>query len=225
MTPPPADRFVEVPAQRVTRWVERFVESHGPAEVAPSATGFSLVAADGSTARLALLVEVTLAPGGAWRSAAGLAAAALAVPPLLVVAVRRGGWAVGVVAGGRERAGKAGRSYVQGRTAAGGSSQSRYQRRRGNQSAKLAENAATSVRRYLADPDVMAGVVAVVPAGDRELCRGVLAEAGVDLPLLDLLDVGDPRRVTIADIAQRVQAVRVHVRNADPVSPVAAAGC
>lgn len=221
---PPAERFVEVPVGRVTRWVERFVDSHGPAEVALSATGFCLTAADGSTARLDLLVGVTVPNGGAWRSAAALAAAAIAVPPLLVVAVRRGGWAVGVVADGMERAGKAGRSYVQGRTAAGGSSQSRYQRRRGNQASKLAENAATSLRRILADPDVMAGVVAVVPAGDRELCRGVLAEADVDLPLLDLLEVGDPRRVTIAEIAHRVQAVRVHVHNAAPVGPVTGAG-
>lgn len=218
MTLRPPDRFAEVPPERLTRWVERFVDSHGAAEVTLSRRGFSLLAADGSTATLDLLVDVTLPGGGAWRCAAGLAAAALTMPPLLVVAVRRGGWAVGVVAAGEERAGKAGRSYVQGRTAAGGSSQGRYQRRRGNQATRLAENAATSLRRIATDSEAMSGVVAAVVAGDRDLCRAVMTEAGVHLPVLDLLAVGDPRRVTITEIAHRVQAVRVHVRNAEHAS-------
>jgi len=207
------DRFVEVPARRSTRWVERFLDAHGSADVTLLPHGFSLLAADGSSATLELLLPVTLQQAGPWRCAAALAEAALTVPPLLVVAVRRGGWAVGVVAAGRERAGKAGRSYVQGRTAAGGSSQSRYQRRRGNQAAKLADDAADALRRVVGDTEAMTGVAAVVPAGDRELCREVLGQAKVTLDVLDLLEVGDPRRVTLGQIAQRVQAIRIHVRN------------
>ncbi len=226
MTPPDhlgEEKFVEVPPERLTRWVERFVDSHGQAEVTPLPSGFALAAADGSSARLELLVTSPTAEvdTGAWRAAASLAARATATPPVLLVAVRRGGWAVGVADGGGERVGKAGRGYVQARTAAGGTSQSRYARRRGNQAAKLADGAAGALQRITRDPEAMAGVAGVVVAGDRDLCRDVLAEAGSDLPVVGVLAVGEPRRVTLTELAVRVRAIRVHVRNAGPTHPVA----
>jgi hypothetical protein len=202
----------------VTGWVERFVDSHGPARVTATATGLELAAADGSWASLDLWWRPDTPPvpdgGGVWRSAWQLGAAARAAPPMLAVAVRRGGWAVGVVAGGAERAGKAGRAYVQGRTSKGGSSQGRYQRRRGNQADALVGDAVDRLCLVLADADVMTGVEAVVTAGDRLLVRRALDHAGVDLPEAGPLPVGDPRRITLADLATRVRGVRARVRNA-----------
>jgi hypothetical protein len=197
--------------------VERFVEAHGTARATPTATGLELTAADGSWAALDLWWRPASQPvsesSGVWRSAWQLGAAARAAPPMLAVAVRRGGWAVGVVSGGTERAGKAGRAYVQGRTSKGGSSQGRYQRRRGNQADALVDAAARRLRAVLTDADVMAGVEGVVTAGDRLLVRRVLDGAGVDLPEAGPLPVGDPRRVTLADLAARLRGVHVRVRN------------
>jgi Actinobacteria/chloroflexi VLRF1 release factor len=202
----------------VTGWVERFVDAHGAARATPTPTGVELAAADGSWAALDLWWRPASPPvprgGGVWRSAWQLGAAARAAPPMLAVAVRRGGWAVGVVADGAERAGKAGRAYVQGRTSKGGSSQGRYQRRRGNQADALVEHAVARLRLVLVDADVMAGVGAVVTAGDRLLVRRVLDGAGVHLAEVGPLPVGDPRRLTLADLAARVRGVRVRVRNA-----------
>jgi hypothetical protein len=209
---------MEVPGDRVTGWVERFVDAHGAARVTPTGTGLELAAADGSWAALDLWWRPSSPPvpegGGVWRSAWQLGAAARAAPPMLAVAVRRGGWAVGVVTGGAERAGKAGRAHVQGRTSKGGSSQGRYQRRRGHQADALVADAVERLRLVLADTDAMTGVEAVVTAGDRLLVRRVLDRAGVGLPQAGPLPVGDPRRLTLLDLATRVRGVRVRVRNA-----------
>jgi hypothetical protein len=174
-----------------------------------------LSARDGATATLDLWWGPVTPPvpsgTGAWRASAALAAAALAVPPALVVAVRRGGWAVGVVADGRERAGKAGRRYVQSRTSKGGSSQGRYARRRDNQAAALVDDAVQRVRLVLDDPIAMSAVTLVATAGDRLLSAEVLARAGVDLPKIGPFEVGDPRRATLTEVAERLRGVRVQV--------------
>lgn len=193
------------------------MDAHGAARATPTATGLELAAADGSWAALDLWWRPRSPPvpagGGVWRSAWRLGAAARAAPPMLAVAVRRGGWAVGVVADGAERAGKAGRGYVQGRTSKGGSSQGRYQRRRDNQADALVRGAVDRVRLVLADAETMAGVEAVVTAGDRLLLRQVLDRAAVGLPEVGPLPVGDPRRATLADLAARVRGVRVRIRH------------
>ena len=59
--------------------------------------------------------------------------------PLGLVLVRRGGYAVGLVAGGVLVAHKIGTAHVQGRTKKGGWSQQRYARRRGHQSDEVVE--------------------------------------------------------------------------------------
>jgi hypothetical protein len=206
-----------VPGDRVTGWVERFVDRHGRASATATATGLALSAADGSWASLDLWwlpATPPVPPGlGVWRGAWALGAAALAAPPMLAVAVRRGGWAAGVVADGAERTGKAGRAYVQGRTSKGGSSQGRYQRRRGNQADALVDDAVERLRLVLADTGVMTGVEIVLTAGDRLLIRQVLDRADVGLPRAGPLPVGDPRRLTLRDLAARVRGVRVRVRN------------
>lgn len=217
MREPGGERTLEVPGERVTGWVERFLDAHGSATAVPTPGGFDLSAEDGSWAALELWFRPERPPvpdgTGVWRAAWALGSAARSAPPMLAVAVRRGGWALGVVADGEERAGKAGRAYVQSRTSKGGSSQGRFQRRRANQADGLVDDVVDRLRMVAGDRDVMAGVATVVTAGDRLLTRQALDRAGVTMPEVGPLPVGDPRRLTLADIASRVRGVRVRVRN------------
>lgn len=165
---------------------------------------------------------------------AALAAHAAADRTALLVLVRRGGWAVGVARGGELLDGVGGTRYVQSRTAAGGWSQQRYARRRANQADALVGAAAGAAARVLAahaPPDV------VVPGGDRQLVADVLAAAAATtasavsgigargrldgLPHGPLLDVPDPRRAVLVDVARRARCVRVRV---GPGTPQAATG-
>lgn len=212
-----AERTLEVPGDRVTGWVERFLDAHGRVRATATPTGLELSAEDGSWASLDLWWRPDRPPvpdgTGVWRAAWALGAVSRTAPPMLAVAVRRGGWAVGVVADGAERAGKAGRAYVQSRTSKGGSSQGRYQRRRANQADGLVDDVVERLGLVTSDAEAMAGVAAVLTAGDRLLTRQALDRARIALPEAGPLPVGDPRRLTLADMAARVRGVRVRVRN------------
>jgi hypothetical protein len=214
---PVAERVLELPGDRVTGWVERFLDAHGQAHARATATGLELSADDGSWAALDLWwrsAEPPVPEGrGVWRAAWALGAAARSAPPMLALAVRRGGWAVGVVADGAERTGKAGRAYVQSRTSKGGSSQGRYQRRRANQADAMVDDVVERLLLVMSDPEVMTGVGTVLTAGDRLLIRQALDRAGITLPGAGPMPVGDPRRLTLAGMATRVRGVRVRVRN------------
>ena len=69
--------------------------------------------------------------------------------PLGVVLVRRGGYACALVSGGSVAESKVGTRHVQSRTAAGGWSQQRFARRRGNQADALVEAVAGHALRIL----------------------------------------------------------------------------
>ncbi|ANS77666.1 hypothetical protein SGUI_0270 [Serinicoccus hydrothermalis] len=145
--------LVEVAPERLDGWVARFTASHGEvttsvarsdrAGASPSSS-LHLSAADGSWAHLT-----------GWREAdLGVGLSALtAPPPLLVMLVRRGGYAVALVsADGDLVAHKVGTRHVQSRTAAGGWSQQRYARRRGHQADALVEAVVGHAARLLAPP-------------------------------------------------------------------------
>ncbi len=203
----------------MTGWVDRYVAARDGRVVARAvADGLLLVPDEGGQAHLRLL-----RPEG-WSSAADpvdpsvvsahLAAHAAASVPLLVVAARRGGYGVAVVRDGRVLAGKVGRRYVQGTTAAGGWSQQRFARRRGNQTDKLARDAGAVLRQVLGAA-LPVGPVAVAVAGDRALVEGVLdGSPAAALPRLGPLEVGEPRRADLDELAERVLAVRVTVHDA-----------
>ncbi|WP_149814689.1 acVLRF1 family peptidyl-tRNA hydrolase [Serinicoccus marinus] len=198
---------VEVAPERLDGWVARFTASHGEvtrsvaqrdrAGASPS-TCLHLAAADGSWARLTGWQEADLAAG-----LAGFAAP----PPLLVLLVRRGGYAVALVsASGDLVAHKVGTRHVQSRTAAGGWSQQRYARRRGHQADALVEAVVGHTARLLHPPSPSdrphgARRAAAPPAstdrtlsaldlgglvlgGDRSLIAGVMSaiEDGPSLP-------------------------------------------
>ena len=216
--------LVEVAPGRLPGWVERFTASHGPVrwsvvtddDGSPSA--WCGEAADGSWARLegwgAPAGE--FAPGGPWVQPPG---------PLLVVLVRRGGYAVGVASvEGRLVAHKVGTRHVQSRTAAGGWSQQRYARRRANQADALVEAVVRHAARILDESGQAGGQVPVaglVVGGDRTLAHEVLDALATGehhrlhgIPRRELWDLPDPRRSVLDDAVQRALAVRVLVHNA-----------
>ena len=131
--------------------------------------------------------------------------------PLGVVLVRRGGYAVGIARSGRLLAHKTGTRYVQARTSAGGWSQQRFARRRGNQADDLVRAVVGHAERVvLRGPATPRGLVL---GGDRGLARSVLADPRLSrlagLPTRELPDLPDPRLVVLETAVRRGRAVRV----------------
>ncbi|MDO5738655.1 MAG: acVLRF1 family peptidyl-tRNA hydrolase [Ornithinimicrobium sp.] len=226
---------VEVAPERLTGWVDRFVASHG--EIAWSAE----VLRPGPVEPL--LAGAPPARGTAWRGEASdgswvrcqgwgpaqgewSATGPWVAPPgaLLVLLVRRGGYAVAVTtAAGELLAHKVGTRHVQSRTAAGGWSQQRFARRRANQAdalvdgvvghaADILERAESASKGRVAalvtggDPGLIGKVVHALASGPRRRLLG--------LPRLELRDVADPRRVVLDRAIERARAVHVEVFNA-----------
>jgi Actinobacteria/chloroflexi VLRF1 release factor len=131
--------------------------------------------------------------------------------PLLLLLVRRGGYAVGVASGDRLTAHKVGTRYVQSRTAAGGWSQQRFARRRANQADELVGAAVEHALRLLTGIRPRGAVL----GGDRALVAAVLDDhrlAGIRaLPRRELYDLPDPRLDVLEKALDRGRAVRVTI--------------
>jgi Actinobacteria/chloroflexi VLRF1 release factor len=207
---------VEVPIDRLTGWVERYVASHPGSELTATAGGLALAGPDGASAEIAALVPFPVEPlRGAVATPDELVAAlvvhASAPVSTALVLVRRGGFAVGVASGARLTASKVGTRYVQSRTAAGGTSQQRFARRREGQAIQLLRAAARAWAelRPPEPPSVL------VTGGDRALCRQLLEEPALrevrDLGIARHLDGPDPRLDVLRTAAQRAQALVVTV--------------
>ena len=130
-----------------------------------------------------------------------------------VLLVRRGRWAVGVFDGAGLVASKVDARQVQGRTAAGGWSQQRFARRRGNQTDAVVEHAVETAVRVLLPH---AGeITALFPGGDRGLVDDVLTDPRL-APLAALrrdppLDVGEPTKAVLLETPKQFRAVDVHI--------------
>ncbi|MGD8149028.1 acVLRF1 family peptidyl-tRNA hydrolase [Ornithinimicrobium sp. Y1694] len=241
-----AVRTVEVAPERLAGWIERFTSSHGDVtrsiDRGTSPSSYLLTAADGSWARLTgwwdAREEDALEQGG-W-----LTGEWACPPPLFVVLVRRGGYAVAVTSRDvRLLAHKVGTRHVQSRTAAGGWSQQRYARRRANQADELVEAVVAHAVRVLAEGEeqLRATVGGLVLGGDRSLAAQVLEAVGSSavgsssvgsravgssavargarsrlhgIPRREFWDVADPRRSVLDETVRRGSAVRVEVWNA-----------
>lgn len=183
----PAARTVLVPPARLDGWVERFGRRHGEPTATRDEHMVTLTAPDGAEASY----DPTPGP-----ERFGL------------VLTRRGGYAVGLVDGDRLVASKCGTRYVQGRTKAGGQSQQRYARRRGNQASALVRDCTAACDRVLAGTS---GLV-TFRGGDRELVGQVLAAIRVDLAPADRwLDVREPRHAVLEEAVGQARAVPVHL--------------
>jgi hypothetical protein len=130
-----------------------------------------------------------------------------------VLLVRRGRWAVGVFDGPALVVSKVDARQVQGRTAAGGTSQLRYARRRGNQTDAVVSHAVETAVRVLLPH--AASVEALFTGGDRGLTDDVLADPRL-APLAALrrqaaLDVGEPTKAVLLETPAQFRAVQVHI--------------
>ncbi|TFV67750.1 UNVERIFIED_ORG: hypothetical protein E4P37_01265 [Bacillus sp. AZ43] len=203
-------RILGVAPERLGRWLDGVAERHGVfADVRVDDGALRITCTDGTTVVLrapfpgdtgpALLSTFTAAARQPHRAA--------------VLLVRRGRWAVGVFDGGDLVVSKVDARQVQGRTAAGGWSQQRFARRRGNQTDAVVEHAVETAVRVLLPH--AASVEALFTGGDRGLVDDVLDDPRL-APLAVLrreppLDVGDPTKAVLLETPKQFRAIRVHI--------------
>jgi hypothetical protein len=213
---PPSVRTAFVPGSRLAGWAERFGAGHGGYRLQDDDDGLRLVAADGTEALLQAPWPVDGRPGRGSEPLERLAALASQPRRLGLLLVRRGGYGVAVVVEGVVLASKAGSTYVQSRTAAGGQSQQRFARRRGNQADALVGVVAEQAARIFSSEPFEY----VVPGGDRTLSGLVLEHPALKgyavLPRLAYLDVPDPRAAVLRKAAADACSVRIQVSDPRP---------
>jgi hypothetical protein len=198
---------VLVPPARLERWVDNFAARHGATSYAVVDGALRGDADDGSsfTARLPFAASYDGVP-----DVAGLLTATAPPHRWGVLLVRKGGFAVARLEGGRLVEHKIGQRHVQGRTKAGGQSQQRFARRRDNQARQAYEAAADHAARIL-------GVVRLVVAGgDHAAVDAVLTDQRLSsVTVVDpWLAVPDPRRVVLDQAILDAQSIAVDVTNA-----------
>jgi hypothetical protein len=208
-------RWVEISPERVRAWIDGFYGRHGGAtEQGLVLTGVN----NGDTATL------YPPPGFADVGDIDTLLSRVARPPRIgLLLVRKKAAAVGVADDTTMIVSKVERFYVQGRTAAGGSSQQRYARRRANQAEAAANRAADIAARILlpytpdvshspTDPDA---IQALVCGGDRLMLETVLADQRLSTlaRLRDprLLESAEPRLAVLQDAVLAARRVRVHL--------------
>ena len=203
-------RRLGVAPERLGRWLDGVADRHGSfVEVAQAGGGVRITCADTTTVTLEPPFDWT--PGPALLTS--LTTAAREPRRAAVLLVRRGRWAVGVFDGAELVVSKVDARQVQGRTAAGGWSQQRFARRRGNQTdAVVAAAADTAVRVLLPHAD---GLTALFTGGDRGLVDGVLGDPRLRrlaaLRSDRALEVGEPTKAVLLETPRQFRAVEVHI--------------
>jgi hypothetical protein len=200
-----------VPPERLDRWLAGVGERHGPfTDVAVDDDGAVRVECADSTT-LTLTAPYGWTPGRPTLTTFG--ASARAPRRTAVLLVRRGRWAVGVFDGAQLVVSKVDSRQVQGRSAAGGWSQQRFARRRGNQTDAVVSSAADTAARVLLPH--ASTTEALATGGDKGLVGEVLGDprlrALAGLPRLGPLDVGEPTKAVLLETPAQFRAVRVHI--------------
>ena len=214
-------RWVEVAPDRLARWVATFAERHGTVTAEPGRLTMTFRAADGAVAQCHPPFPPMAAPaGGTWpeepATLAGLIAAHAAVDRTVgVFLVRLGGFAAGVFTGSPPRlvSSKVGTRLVHGRSAAGGTSQHRFARRRENQATAAVAAAVDTAVRVLVP---YAGRLdAVVLGGERKAMSGARADPRLRPVMKHAVDrfltVPDPRLAVLRDTPRLFLAVRIRL--------------
>lgn len=201
-------RRLELSAGRLGRWWARFHEEHPEPTWEIVGEEIVLSSSDGTRATFRGWFPPT--PG------TEPIAALTQVPRTLgVVLIRRGGYSLGVAAGGELVQHKTGTRYVQSRTAAGGWSQQRFARRRGNQASELVATVRDYVRRLLL-PELGADA-GIVLGGDELLARQVFDTPELvrllQRPRREFWDIPDPRFAVLKDVVARAATVNLTVFN------------
>lgn len=204
---------VQVPADRIQRWVENFQGRHGTTALSVLDGCLEGSASDGSTFAASLPLGERYA--GLPDPSAFAGAAREALPgDWGVLLVRKGGFAVARLSRARTVDSKVGKRHVQGRTKAGGQSQQRFARRRANQARAAFEAAAEHAARIL---DGLPGPL--VTGGDRTAVADVLGDHRLarlaDLVVGPWLSVPDPRRDVLEQAVRDASSVTVEVVNSE----------
>jgi hypothetical protein len=214
---PAAPRWIDVAPERIEVWLREFASRHGAATNEPAGPEVVTVrAADGSTAECH--VPFPPLPAGTRGTGAELAAHAGRDRTVAVLLVRLGGYAAGVFSGAEPRlvASKVGSRLVHGRSAAGGTSQHRFARRREKQAREALEAAA----------DCAAGVFgrfdgrldALVLGGDKRAVAPLSADARLrpyfELAVDRFLTVPDPRLAVLQSTPRLFRAIRIRLTDA-----------
>jgi hypothetical protein len=212
---PAARRWLDVGPERIERWLEEFAERHGPArhDTGNEREIVTVRAADGSIAECH--VPFPPLPAGATGTGAELASHASADRTVAVLLVRLGGYAAGVFTGVRPQlvASKVGSRLVHGRSAAGGTSQHRFARRREKQAREALQAAADTAVAVFGHFD--GKLDALVLGGDKRSVS-VLREDSRLRPYFDIavsrfLTVPDPRLVVLQGTPRLFRAVRIRL--------------
>jgi hypothetical protein len=199
---------VFVPAERWERWVENFRGRHGETALQLVDGGLSGSARDGSTFSARLPFDVHFE--GLPESAAFAAAVATPLDWGMLL-VRKGGFAIARLRHDEVVDSKVGQRHVQGRTKAGGQSQQRFARRRGNQARLAYEAAAEHAARILGDAEL-----GVVTGGDHAAVEEVLGDQRLRRLRVvgPWLAVGDPKRAVLEQAIVDGSSILVEVTNA-----------
>jgi VLRF1 release factor-like protein len=203
-------RRLGVTPERLGRWLDGVADRHGAFSRVEFHDGaVQLTCAD--TTAVLLRAPFDWRPGPALLTT--FAAAARRPHRAAVLLVRRGRWAVGLFDGVDLVVSKVDSRLVQGRTAAGGWSQQRFARRRGNQTDAVVGAAADTAVRVLL-PHVE-GTRALFTGGDRGLVDDVLADprlrALAALRREPPLEVGEPTKAVLLATPEQFRAVQVHI--------------
>jgi hypothetical protein len=215
---------MEVSPERLARWLESFSQRHGGIAIEPGPAVVTFRAADGAVAECHVpfppLPDGTGKMTGATDSAERICAHARAGRTVGVLLVRLGGYAAGVFTGPSAHlaASKVGSRLVHGRSAAGGTSQQRFARRREKQASE-ALGAAADTAAAVFGP--FAGKLdAVVLGGDRRAIAGLRDDPRLRryfaLAVERFLTVPDPRLAVLRSTPRLFQAVRIRLTEPRP---------
>jgi hypothetical protein len=212
---PAAQRWLDVGPERIERWLEEFAERHGPAQcdAGNDREIVTVRAADGSVAECH--VPFPPLPPEATGTGAELASHASADRTVGVLLVRLGGYAAGVFTGTQPKlvASKVGSRLVHGRSAAGGTSQHRFARRREKQAREAlqaaADNAVTVFGHFDGKLD------ALVLGGDKRSVSVLREDPRLgpyfEIAVSRFLTVPDPRLVVLQGTPRLFRAVRIRL--------------
>jgi hypothetical protein len=203
-------RHVLVPATRLERWVSNFGDRQGDFTLSVQSGALTGLAADGS----GFAAHLPFARQYAGPADPATFVASCTAPARWgVLLVRKGGFAVALIAGERVTESKVGQRHVQGRTKAGGQSQQRFSRRRDNQARAAYEAAAGHAHRILTG-----SLGALVCGGDRTAVEQVLEDPHLRrlgaVRVEPWLDVPDPRRAVLDQAVIDAASVAVTVTDA-----------
>ncbi|MFT4218328.1 MAG: acVLRF1 family peptidyl-tRNA hydrolase [Micropruina sp.] len=210
---------VRVAPERLERWLAGFAQRHPEPQVTVTPDAVELVSPDGARAWL----ESPWGRPSAEDPLAALVAEACRPRRVGALLVRRNSHAVGIFDGSKLVRHRVGRHYVQGRTKAGGWSQQRYARRRGNQADQAFDRAAQDASELLL-PEVDT-LDAVLLGGDAQAVRSVLADPALaalrslhERQRRPLIPVADPNLQVLRDALPRFLAVTIGL-NAEARGP------